>query len=539
MSKRDLTGLFFTILCMGFYGWLLNHYAINIPKWDDHALKGFIENVNKAEGWQAQGAEFLRQHNEHRITLTRIFAWLDYKLFGELNFVHLMYCGSVALLLIWWFFTRFFTPLKGNYSFTVPIALCWFSLAFYENTFWGMAAVQNFWVVAWALLAFWLLARQDKHWVWALAVMVVGFYTSGNGALIMPIGLGILLLQKRFKPALLWLVACIMCAYLYFYDYSRPPVEFIVKNDFGLAVKGFFYLCGSFYESLPFGRQPFQAVLWGGVLVFFVNALLLLYILRSYWKRHFALDAHDYFYLGGVSFALATIVLVTYARAGIGAEALTVSRYKLYSVILICFNMAYLIRMVSARFREVLNVSFIVASAFFYICNQHYYLQNTIDTRRYLTTACFNWENDGASSRSKSNPIYKEPLLYIDALRGYKADTQQAKTTYSIQNQTITIKNANYTNVDLRDGGLYLVLANDKNRYIFPYHQQRKHSFRNLLNYNRFYGNIAECTIFLPESYLKPGRYVMQSFDKGVLKIDPQVLIEIPTHETKSLKMNW
>lgn len=111
MSKRDSTGLFFTVLCIGFYYWLLNHYAVNIPKWDDHALKGFVENINKAEGWQAECAEFLRQHNEHRITFTRLFTWLDYKIFGEINYIHLMYFGSVALLLIWWLFMKI---LLGN-----------------------------------------------------------------------------------------------------------------------------------------------------------------------------------------------------------------------------------------------------------------------------------------------------------------------------------------------------------------------------------------------------------------------------------------
>ena len=117
-----------------------------------------------------------------------------------------MFFGNLALLLIWWLLTRFFKPLQGAVWYALPIATFWFSLAFWENAFWGMAAVQNIWVVAWAMLTFWKLSRADNYWWWALPMAFMGLFTSGNGLFIMPLALGILLLQKRWKISLIWLV---------------------------------------------------------------------------------------------------------------------------------------------------------------------------------------------------------------------------------------------------------------------------------------------------------------------------------------------
>lgn len=536
MNKRSLAALIVTFALIVVYYQLWHRYAINIPKWDDHAFKATILNVEKADTFGGQLYELYRQHNEHRVGLTRLVAVLDYQIFGKLNYEHLMFMGNLALLLIWWILTRFFKPLPGAIWYTLPITAFWFSLAFWENTFWGMAAIQNFWVVAWAVLTFWRLSRTDHYWWWALPMSFMAIFTSGNGLLVPPIALGVLLLQKRWKQAAIWTGYSAALIVLYFWDYQRPPTD-LSGAGFKMLLKGFLLFCGSLLEGLPFGDFPVEMPLWGGGLLFFVSFCLLLYQLRSYWKRQFELNTFDYFYLGSVLFTLATAALVTYSRTSDGVSVLLTSRYKIYSALLLSFNVIYLTRLVSPAFREVLTITFVIAAGYLYVCNQHYHLYDTIQLRKFNITSSFNWRNEG----NTSSPIYQTPITFLDKIK-IPQDTIDQETPCAVKNGVLEVTQANHRLYDLRDGGLYIVLTNDKYQYIFPTWQARKHSFRNVLNYNRFF--IKGSTARVPASEVQAGSYRVQwlHFDrKGKLYFEKAACKTVTFEPTpqKIIKTNW
>jgi hypothetical protein len=535
MNKRAQAALVVTFVLIGVYYWLFQHYALNIPKWDDHAFKKTVENYEKAATWADKLQVIYVQHNEHRVSLTRIVAIVDYKIFGDLDYKRMMLFGSLALLVIWWLLTRFFRPLPGAIWYALPLATFWFSLAFWENTFWGMASVQNFWVVALAVVTFWRLSRPVQWW-WGIPAAFIGVFSSGNGVLILPIGLLLLLIQKRWKIAGIWLAISALTLILYFYDYKIPPVTFEAKEEgIRTVIKSFLLFCGSMAEALPFGNVPFQMPLLVGALTVVVSFFLLLYILRSYWKRHFVLDEFDYFYLGGVLFALATAALVTYTRLGMGMEVMLTSRYKMYSALLISFNVAYLTMLVSPKFRDVLNTTFLVVAAFLYVCNQHYYLYDSIQLRKYNMASCFNWQS-GAKPNPNDRPIYRNPRLFLDKLDTLRADTTGV-VAKPMPDNIYRFDRPAYRNRDLRDGGLYVVFVNNENRYVFPTTYERKHSFRNLLNYNRLFIRGATVNVNLAE--LKPGKYLVKTYDETGLKNDPNQWIEAKSGVVKALKMNW
>jgi hypothetical protein len=54
MTKKALTIILSLILLLPvlIYFTVWNYYAINIPKWDDHALKTFILEYAHAPGWK-------------------------------------------------------------------------------------------------------------------------------------------------------------------------------------------------------------------------------------------------------------------------------------------------------------------------------------------------------------------------------------------------------------------------------------------------------------------------------------------------------
>jgi hypothetical protein len=132
MTKKAFTIILSLILLLpvAIYFTVWDYYAINIPKWDDHALKNFIAEYAQAGNWQGKIQALFKQHNEHRIALTRLFAWIDYAIFGHLNYRHLMTAGNILLLAA---IPLWYDLLKKNKKplfALVPIPFLWMTLAF-------------------------------------------------------------------------------------------------------------------------------------------------------------------------------------------------------------------------------------------------------------------------------------------------------------------------------------------------------------------------------------------------------------------------
>ena len=538
--KRNINATLISLILIGSYFYLWNHYAINIPKWDDHVFKATIRDFEKADGIGAKLYELFRQHNEHRVGLTRLVALLDFGLFGQLNYQHLMLFGNLALLLIGWLLVRFFRATIAPVWYALPVLSLWFSLAFWENAFWGMAAVQNFWVLAFVMLVCWLLAQNNRFWGWAILVAFAATFTSGNGLFVWPIGLLILLLQRNWRSAGAWFLAGAFTVLLYFYQYQSPPYSPVATGGIRVLWRGFVLFCGSMGEGLPIGKLPYQMPIWVGSMNLFVSFWLVVFLIRSYWKRHFVLSPNDYFYLGGVLFALLTAVLVTYSRAGFGGEVFLTSRYKVYSALLLSLNVAYLTLLVGEKFREVLHVTWLVAATFLYVSNQHYHLYDTINLRKFLITSAFNG-NYGKGDLLNGKPIYERPPLFTDQLLALPKDSVQLKPCV-LKNNQLALFRGDFRLRDLRDGGLYLCLYNDSTQYLFPTDQARKHSFRNLFNYNRFF--IKGSTVRLASAQTGAGTYSL----KWLRYNSPEMRWEsaecgrvtfVKETEKKKIKTNW
>ncbi len=536
--KRNVSALIVSLILIGLYFYLWNHYAVNIPKWDDHPLKGFVIDYDKATTISDKIALIVRQHNEHRIGLTRLATLIDFKLFGEVNYKHLMLFGNLALVLIWLLLTRFFRQTIASFWYALPLVTFWFSLAFWENTFWGMASIQNMWVVALTLWSCWIFSQNNRYWAWGIIVAAAAFYTSGNGILALPIGLMVLLLQKRWLRAAIFVLGSGLIVSIYFYHFQIPPVNTSTVFNFKIFVKGYLLLCGSLAEGLPFS-QPQQSLLWIGLLTLFVSFCLLLYVFRSYVTKQLQLSFYDSFFLGATLFALVTIGIVAYSRAGVGLQFLLTSRYKLYSALLFSLNIAYLITLVSPKFRDALTATFLIISSYLFICNQHYHLYDTIQLRKYLITSHFN-ANNGVSV-SERTQVYHSPQLFTDRLPTITFDGTSGKKSCKTANNQLVMSQPNYRLRDWRDGGLYLYLFNKQKRYLFPTNQARKHSFRNVLNYNRFF--IKGSTVTVDGSEIEAGQYQLRWLSYSgkeltFLPTDCQIVTFAPVVQ-KEVKKNW
>ncbi|MBC8151415.1 MAG: hypothetical protein H7Z72_00740 [Bacteroidetes bacterium] len=374
--------------------WL--RYAINIPKWDDHALKTFLGNLQGETTLTGKMYQLFRQHNEHRIVWDRLITWLDYRLFGKLSYVRLMAVGNLSLVGLLAVFGLVLRRARRSIWFLVPVACLLFNLAQWENMFWGMAALQNFSVLLWVAGSLYLLAY-TQHSVAAFGLAVLATLTSGNGLVIWPIALILILHQSLTQPIryrnwrllLGWSVGAAVVIGLYFLGYEKPTVTPPPPPGVGQILLGGLAFNGAAAEALPLRSLFLTCELLGavaiGVTLFFGAKL----IRNNNLTR--PLPPVDYFFVGMVGFLIGTGIIVTWSRVGFGFETLITSRYKIYSLTLLALLFTYGAVTLTDRFRPlVLAVGLSFGGVLAWL-SYPAYLDDTLRLRRWLQASQFNW----------------------------------------------------------------------------------------------------------------------------------------------------
>ncbi len=175
-SKFLLFFIFFPPVSLLF---LMYKYAVNIAHWDDHAIRYSVINIVKSNSFLEKIQLLFKQHNEHRIVITRITAYISNLFVGSIDYRFLMLVGFAFLISILLIISR----LNFNKLILSIFSLLIFHPAFNENTFWGMAAVQNFGVLFFAFLTAYFVAKENI--IMAILAATLCVFTSGNGILIL------------------------------------------------------------------------------------------------------------------------------------------------------------------------------------------------------------------------------------------------------------------------------------------------------------------------------------------------------------------
>ncbi|GAA4460641.1 hypothetical protein GCM10023189_36050 [Nibrella saemangeumensis] len=402
---------------------LWSRYVVNVPKWDDHALRAFLIKLAEEDTLTGKTYQFFKQHNEHRIVYDRVISWLDYQLWGELNFTHLMAVGNLSLLGLLLVFAlvlrRELPDRRGNTLwYAAPVAFILLNLSHWENMFWGMAALQNMTIMAWVVGCLYLLAY-TPHRLAAFGLAVAATLTSGNGLLIWPVGLLVLAVQavehRKNRPALAgWLAGAALCIGLYFYGYeksvSNPPTRF----DPVQLLKGWLAFTGAAAEAFPMGPPYVMSILLGGLLTLLVVGLVAAALRRGLIRR--SLLPLDYFFGGGAAFLLGTGAIVAWSRVAFGAELLITSRYKIYSLTLLGLLYVYLAGRLRGRWRPTVGIAGLVVGVVLAWAAYLSYLDETIFWRRHFLASQFNWSYETNTPPAARPAGIYQPAFYEQCL---------------------------------------------------------------------------------------------------------------------------
>ncbi|MFN8356243.1 MAG: hypothetical protein U0Y10_17430 [Spirosomataceae bacterium] len=529
------------------YGYWLATYAVNIPLFDDHAFKNFLLKWNENLSFFERIRLIFSQHNEHRVAFTRLIILTIYGLTGQLNYVAMMWVGNLLVLGIYVLLVRMVvsvaaTTNRKSFDWTntwlaLPIAFGLFTLQFHENTFWGMASLQNFGVVFWAILTFYAIARQN-FWLGVLLGFCATF-TSGNGFLVLGI-VGLYLLSVRdYSKFIVWLGFTSVLLVLYFVGYQRPPGNPTEVNlhQFGLFLQGLAVLSGAFFDVMIHSplQQRINLAMLGGVAILSLTAIVLgRYVVN--WIRHQKLTWGESMAVMTVLFVLGTAALTVWGRLGFGMGLLLTSRYKIYSVVLTLTVVASLL-LISQRLRTIWwQGSLVLISVMYWSIVNFEQLEEVIFHRKFMIASQWN----GQYEPSVKGVPYKAPSISLDS-KWNLVSTHSVKidSVYRVNNQFVVL-NKSLPFDETQSEGIYIALVNNAKQYVIPCRQNRNRSKKNLLKGGAYFSNgfVAE----INESDWPKGIYHLK-----VLAVDPHQVkvydtpqaIEIVNGKSADLQKNW
>ena len=571
---RKFIALFLTLLPVAIFWQIWAVYVVNIPKWDDHALKAFLLHLEQADSFSERVYQVLRQHNEHRIVLDRIITWLDFRLFGKLDFRHLMTLGNlslVGLLVVFGDVLRRSVQIEKTVwlLFLPPVSFFLFNLSHWENMFWGMASLQNFTVVLWALWAIYTLTF-TQNWPLAIALAVLTTLTSGNGLLIWPIGAGLLVLQALVRrdldwkrpalnrqlvlPLVCWLIGAAITIGLYFVGYEKPAGNPPVRGSVGELLTGWLAFLGSAAEVLPVGSALTNSVGLGVVLVLAVAVLigssalnlfrLPLVTLGTASRPH--ANQLTLFFAGSVGFLLGTAAIVAWSRVGFGLETLITSRYKLYSLTLLVLVYVAVVSRLSGRGRWLAGGVGLLVSTGLAGLSYPAFTDDVIWWRQWLLTNQFNWTyttNRPVSTLDATTArwITNAPAFYDRELAGFYRPSDRQMKPINVNTNPVKLAESQLPFAIGPDAGMYTLLRSDRRVYLFSTTPTLQQSARAKLGLAL--PTATGFSVQIGDSEIDSGRYAVE-----LVQIEPsgrvlrsatgQTLTVLPA-KRNALKKNW
>lgn len=365
--KTIVLGLLFLIPLIG-YSVVILRYAVDVPFQDDYdAILYFLNHFVEARTLQEKWMLLFVQHNEHRIVFDRIVALCYYTLFGEINFKSLIIFGNFGWLLTVIVLASHIRKKLGlSLIYLLPIPYILLSFGHWENMFFAMAALQNYWFV---LFSVWfLICLSANKSLSCTVVFWAAMFTSGGGIVLYLFGNLYFVVTKRWKSLLLFFALSTLCVAIYFYGYQKPPyhpsIIATILNPLR-TIEYFFAYWGNI------GPWPLPQLY---IAVGMVLSLLSIYL---------AIKGQGNIFWQLLIYYIALIsVVTTLTRSGFGVFQAAASRYTLFP--LLALVSIYIFIITSARVgmatRKIILAGTVVCAMLFWWANifvvehNHYFM---------------------------------------------------------------------------------------------------------------------------------------------------------------------
>jgi len=310
------------LLSLAYFAWVQYSPIPFLDSWSGYI--GFYLDSASFQAWW-------RQHNEHRILLSKLFFWLDLRYFAGRSVI-LVVLNFLLLGLAWATLVAYARRLFAGYSaqgrwlLYCVLALMCFSWLQHDN---AASPFQNQFIAAFALpllALYWLAgAEQGRGAFWvALALGILATFSMISGLFCLPVMAVFSLLRwgpgRRFAICLL---AAVLVWGLYFSDYVKGPttdlgLRILVEHTLPFVNYMACYIGGPLAVAL--GGKVSLAMAFGYLGLVLFLALLIIHLRRPD-------DPYSLALLGFVGYAVISAGLTSLGRSIMGEETALASRY--------------------------------------------------------------------------------------------------------------------------------------------------------------------------------------------------------------------
>jgi len=335
-------------------------YSINIPWFDDvenipYFLINWIEAPSIIEKWQT----IIFPNNEHRVLAARLIVLGQYWMTNKLNFKDLAFCGNLSVLVLFGLMAYSYLRQGGKWLLVVPVAFFIFNFQSYAGTFMTIMSMQYQMVILLSVASLYFLAKRKSFPLFlALLLAYADTFSMGNGMMVWPSGLVLLLFQARWRDSFLWSIAGAAAIYLYFHGFdfvqgNDKAFDYILKYPIRTFIAFFTMLGGDFdiIATAAFSRRMIIPTL-AGLVMFGIFVVWLIAILSTSplwgqfipdklgkWFKDVPNVQDDNnrwnaFWLGTLVYVLISMILVVVFRTRFDPNIILWSTYKMYPAVM-------------------------------------------------------------------------------------------------------------------------------------------------------------------------------------------------------------
>lgn len=506
--------------------YFFSKYAINLPYLDDYwAVYDFTWLAEKKyrEKGQIIPDYIFSSNLEHIIAYTKVTSLILYFFLREkFSLIHMMVIGNLSWLIsIFMMAFVFRVRTKASWLWISFFTLIGSSLQFNENFFWGMASHQNFSVILFSISSLYCLVfieKQRLNVFFSVFFAISAYLTSSTGIMVFYTGALILFIQRKYFNGSIWLILSVIFTVILSKMSFGDPITIDIHQ-----VLNIFRFIGNVAHL---EGNSTLSIIFGAILGF----SFLYYIIQSGILKGNKLDNTELFF-----FAILLFVMFVAIIAGLKRPDVLISRYKIYSAIIILslIPLIYIRFFQTQRHAKSLFLTITLFLAFVYnILSTWVYSYDIKKDYEYLMADTYNWYvNDKITAQFQSfcdNDHYKFLMkdLRIQLPTNDKIDfliknlriTQKSAegiaidTSYTIEKTVVgcSMRKLNVSavlpdNISSADF-YYLVLSSETKDYIFSFFPERNTLLKSIKIQSNFSQTLTQ-TVYL--QYLPAGNYEM------------------------------
>ncbi len=508
------------ILLIGIFFSLIIANMVNIPNGDDlYCLMLFTQQFKDASTFQERFALFTQQWVEHRIVYSRFSALLSYWLTGSVNFITIALIGNFTLIAFTVLFWKVIRKLGVSLYFLIPVVLTLFSPVTYEGNLWAGASTVYMPVAFMGLLAIYFLACK-REWgiVLGLLTALLATFSFGNGMFVLVVGLGLLIYRKRFRRAVIWGLASLVAIGLYFMDFHQASstdafgVSAHFRKPMYLFYNFFAFLGGilDYSENVnsPFIPANIPAILLGATL-FAAICYGSLVFLKEVSKPGEDTSRRNiqYAWLGMTAFLLITAVAMAYSRTAGAAMNTLSSRYKIYSMLF--WIIVYWGCLIYFERKKLVGLVFGITSLLMLVFNYYTHYDKFSNFNSNFLAGLFNYKNNGEwviyrhtafyegaskmlsdSMARNPDPVFTFHQVFPQLTRAAleeapvleQVEISESENCRGFTGKCLAVRTDEYPSIANYFEGIYLVVYDETNIYLFAARPQRNGRYNMVVN---------------------------------------------------------